>query len=114
MPNIIRVAMDREVIRLAAYFLSQKNLALPALARLLVQLEFPFRNEAALKWEDPVVEVDLDTFDPPAGLFEKGRWEHLRYGYYTYQCQYPAPVFHWLIAERQYLLDCLREQRNFV
>ena len=110
MPNIIHIAMDREVIRLRAYYLSQKNFDLPTLVQLLVQVEFPFRNQATLKWEDPVVEIDLDLFNQPAGPFEKGRWEHLRQGYYTYQCQYPAPVFHWLIAERQYLLEHLREQ----
>jgi len=114
MPNLIQVAMDRDDIRLRAYFLSQENKDVSALLQDLIQLDFPFRNQTDLKWEDPVVTLDLDRLDDQTGPFEKGRWEHERYGYYAYQCQYPAPVFHWLIAERQYLLDCLREQRNIV
>jgi hypothetical protein len=111
MPQYIKIGMDRNEIRRRAYYIFQFNFEYSALIHSLVKVDEYFDNQPYLRMQDWIVVIDKDLFEMERDPFVKGREELIKYNYYMYT--HPSMEnLHWIIAERQYVLDCLQNERN--
>ncbi len=60
------------------------------------------------------VAIDMDLFDADREPSSIGKGEMLKYNYYMPFARLSPDILHWLIAERQYLLDCIQQKRNVI
>ena len=74
---------------------------------MLVKLDFIFDNHINLQFDAPKINIVTARLKREAKDYATGKWLMLRTLYYLDHCRFPQEMLHWLIAERQFVLDRL-------
>ena len=104
---MLSIRIDREEIRRRAYFLSLQGIPYNTLVNILVKLDFIFDGHPDLHFDAPGITIDIAKLRKETADYATGKWLMLRTSYYLSHCKFPPEILHWLIAERQFVIDRL-------
>lgn len=102
--------LDHEAIRTRAYLLSLENRTYTDLVQMVCDLEFKLSLCEPLDFSNGIIEGDpsIREYTPS---YEHGRWMMLRYHSYMHRAL-PFQVLHWLIAEREVLIELIENENE--